>query len=127
MAEKQSPLEKSIHKMEDLVREQKVNMALAFDPRVSREKRQQAKAVIPEIEADIDKVFQQGRRAFKGEKISTTVQPPAKYPKSTKPQRSSSLKNQIVMDEELSGGRTRRRRARRVTRKRKGFMKRSNK
>jgi hypothetical protein len=110
MAEKQSPLEKSIHQMEDLVREQNVNMALAFDPRVTREKRQQAKAVIPEIEADIDKVFQQGRRAFKGEKIPTAVQPPAKYPKSTKPQKSSSLKQQIIMDEELSGGRLIRRR-----------------
>lgn len=111
MVERQSPLETNIHKLEDLVREREVNMTLAFSPKVSREKRQQAKEVLPEIEKDMQQVFQQTKRAFKGDKPSTAVQPPARFPKSSKPQKSSSLKQQIVMDtSELDGGRLIRRR-----------------
>jgi hypothetical protein len=80
------------------------------------------------VHGELKRLIRDLPREFEGEPPQASP-PKPRYPKSSKPQKSSSLKRQIVMDtEELSGGRpTRRRRARRITRKRKGFMKRSNK
>ena len=116
-----------MHKTEELKFSKKKMLMRGFDPSLTPKQRKEARELVPNIESELEETNREKRIAFQGEPPQASP-PKPRYPKSSKPQKSSSLKRQIVMDNELSGGRpTRRRRARRVTRKRKGFVKRSNK
>lgn len=124
MVEKQSSLEKGMHKTEDLRRGIKFNTRLAFNPQVGPYIRQQARDLIPIISQEMEQVSQQKAYDFKGDKPSSEIQPRARFPRSTRPQRSSTLRRQVVMDtEELNGGRKRRR----TRRRRRNNVKKSNK
>lgn len=123
-----SPLGKDLRSESVLKEYQKELITLIDDPTISKQDRKELMKTLNLINHRIKKLVQKFPKDFQ-ELPERLRDASFRYQPIKKTQKSSSLKNEVVMDtEELSGGRsTRRRRAHRVTHKRKGFMKRSNK